>query len=122
MELFQSVAAGSSIVLTAIVVQLIRRRRLQDELWLPWLLVAIAPLVAGLWTWPWATLARWLGIKYEPALLLGFAMLLCFALLLYLTVVVSGLTRQNLKIAQELAIVSHRLDERPAPVPESPVG
>ncbi len=109
-RLFQTVAALSSIALTVIVVELIRRRRLKDELWLPWLIVAIAPLVTSLWISPWAALARWLGIQYEPALLLGFAILLCFALLLYLTVVVSGLMRQNLRLAQELGILRLRLD------------
>ena len=109
-RLFQSVAALSSIALTAIVIELIRRRRLKDELWLPWLVVAIAPLIAGLWISPWAALARGLGIQYEPALLLGFAILMCFALLLYLTVVVSGLMRQNLRLAQELGILRLQLD------------
>lgn len=108
-RLFQTVAALSSIALTAIVVELIRRRRLKDELWLPWLLVAIAPLITSVWISPWAALARGLGIQYEPALLLGFAILLCFAMLLYLTVVVSGLMRQNLRLAQELGILRLRL-------------
>jgi|GEM_PF-2902158 len=109
-QLFQTVAAFGSIVLTAIVVELIRRRRLKDELWLPWLIVAIAPLIASLWISPWAAVAHWLGIRYEPALLLGFAIVLCFALLLYLTVVVSGLMRQNLRLAQELGILRLRID------------
>jgi hypothetical protein len=112
-RLFQSVAVLSSLALTAIVVELIRRRRLKDELWLPWLVVALAPLVTGLWIAPWAGLARWLGIAYEPALLLGFGLLLCFALLLYLTVVVSGLMRQNLRLAQELALLQLRFEGRP---------
>lgn len=118
-RLFQSLAALSSIALTAIVVELIRRRRLKDELWLPWLLVAIAPLITSLWISPWAALARGLGIQYEPALLLGFAILLCFALLLYLTVVVSGLMRQNLRLAQELGILRLRLDPIANPSGES---
>lgn len=109
-RLYQTLAVASSAVLTAIVLELIRRRRLKDELWLPWLVVAIAPLVTGVWISPWANLARWLGIAYEPALLLGFAILLCFALLLYLTVVVSALMRQNLRLAQELAIVKLHLE------------
>jgi hypothetical protein len=35
---------------------------------------------------------------------------LCFALLLYLTVVVSGLMRQNLHLAQELALLRLKLE------------
>ena len=108
-RLFQSVAALGSIVLTGIVLELIRRRKIDDELWVPWLLVGIAPLVLSLWIAPWAALARWLGIAYEPALLLGLGILLCLAMLLYMTVVVSSLMGQNLRLAQELALVQERL-------------
>lgn len=110
LRLFQAVAALSSILLTGLVLELIRRRKLKDELWLPWLVVTIAPLVASLWIRPWAELARWLGIVYEPALLLGFATLLGFAMLLYLTVVVSALMRQNLRLAQDLALLRLRVE------------
>jgi hypothetical protein len=109
-QLFQSVAALSSLLLTGLVLELIRRRKLKDELWLPWLLVAIAPLIASLWIRPWAALAHWLGIIYEPALLLGLAIVLGFAMLLYLTVVVSTLMRQNLRLAQDLALLRLRFE------------
>ena len=110
LRLFQTVAALSSLVLTGLVLELIRRRKLKDELWLPWLVVAIAPLVTSLWIRPWAALAHWLGIVYEPALLLGLATLLGFAMLLYLTVVVSTLMRQNLRLAQDLALLRMRVE------------
>jgi len=109
-RLFQAIAALSSLLLTGLVLELIRRRKLKDELWLPWLLVAIAPLVTSLWIRPWAALAHWLGIAYEPALLLGLATLLGFAMLLYLAVVVSTLMRQNLRLAQDLALLRMRVE------------
>ena len=119
LRLFQSVAAISSLLLTGLVLELIRRRKLKDELWLPWLLVAIAPLVASLWIRPWAALAHWLGIIYEPALLLGLATLLGFAMLLYLTVVVSTLMRQNLRLAQDLALLRMRFESTDPQAPPS---
>ena len=100
-RLFQSIAALGSILLTAIVLELIRRRKLKDELWVPWLLVGIAPLVASLWIPPWAALARWLGIVYEPSLLLALGILLCVSMILYLTVVLSTLMGRNLRLVQE---------------------
>ena len=115
LRLFQSFAAISSLLLTGLVLELIRRRKLKDELWLPWLLVAIAPLITSLWIRPWAALAHWLGIIYEPALLLGLATLLGFAMLLYLTVVVSTLMRQNLRLAQDLALLRMRVESDAAP-------
>jgi len=104
-RLFQTVAALGSIVLLVVVLELIRQRRLTDELWVPWLVIAIAPLVASLWITPWAKLAEWLGIVYEPALLLGGGVILCFTMALYLAVVVSGLMQRNLRLAQQLALL-----------------
>ncbi len=109
-RLFQSVAAVASIVLTVILLELIRRRKLKDELWIPWLLAAITPLIASLWISPWAAVARWLGIVYEPALLLALGILLLTAMILYLAVVVSTLMRRNLRLAQDLALLRQRVE------------
>jgi hypothetical protein len=111
LRLFQSVATFGSLVMLAIVLELIRRRKLKDELWVPWLLISIAPLVAGLWISPWAAVATWLGIVYEPALLFVLAIGLCIAMILYLTVVISALMQRHLRLAQELALLRARLDE-----------
>ncbi|HVQ24238.1 MAG TPA: DUF2304 domain-containing protein [Planctomycetota bacterium] len=109
---FQIFVAASSLLLTGLVLELIRRRKIKDELWLPWLVVSITPFVMSLWISPWAQLARILGIAYEPALLLMLGLLLCLALILYLTVVVSTLMRQNLRLAQEMALLRERVDTR----------
>jgi len=116
LRLFQVVVAASSLALAGVVFELIRRRKLKDELWLPWLFVSLMPLVMSFWLEPWNAAAHWLGIWYEPALLFVFGILGCLALILYLTVVVSTLMRQNLRLAQDLALLRHRMDaaERPA--------
>ena len=107
---FQIFVAASSLALTLLVLELIRRRKIKDELWLPWLVVSITPFVISLWISPWAGLAHVLGIAYEPALLLMLGLLLCLALILYLTVVVSTLMRQNLRLAQEMALLRERVE------------
>jgi hypothetical protein len=107
---FQAVFALGSLVLTLAVLELIRRRKLKDELWLPWLVVALTPLVMSFWIGPWTAVAHWLRIAYEPALLFVLGILLCLALILYLTVVVSTLMRQNLRLAQNVGLLEQRLD------------
>ena len=107
---FQIFVAASSLALTLLVLELIRRRKIKDELWLPWLVVSITPFVMSFWISPWAGLAHLLGIAYEPALLLMLGLLLCLALILYLTVVVSTLMRQNLRLAQEMALLRERIE------------
>jgi hypothetical protein len=114
---FQAVFALGSLVLTLAVLELIRRRKLKDELWLPWLVVALTPLVMSFWIEPWTVVAHWLRIAYEPALLFVLGILLCLSLILYLTVVVSTLMRQNLHLAQDVALLEQRL-ETLAPRPQ----
>jgi hypothetical protein len=110
-EPFQVVGVIASGAATLLVVELIRRRRIQPVLWLPWLGAALFPAVLVAWIHPWAALAKWIGIVYEPLLLVALAALLSFAMLLYLTVVVSGLIQKNLRLAQELALLRSKLDE-----------
>jgi peptidoglycan/LPS O-acetylase OafA/YrhL len=111
-QLFRPVATVASLLGVGILLELIRRRRLKEELWVPSLLIAIAPMLASLWIAPWATVATWLGIVYEPALLLGLAIALCLVAILYLAVVVSTLMQRNLQLAQELALLGARLEQR----------
>jgi hypothetical protein len=119
-EPYQLVAVAASLGATLVVVELIRRRKIQHGLWLPWLLAAAFPAILGAWIEPWAALARFLGILYEPLLLVALASLLSFAMLLYLTVVVSTLIQKNLRLAQELALVRSRLDALSGGAPGAP--
>ncbi len=111
-RMFQSVAMVGSLLMIGIVLELIRRRKLKDELWVPWLVIAVSPLVASLWISPWAKVATWLGIVYEPALLLALAISLCIAMILYLTVVISSLMQRNLRLAQEMALLRAQIERR----------
>ena len=113
-QLFRPVATIGSLLMIGILLELIRRRMLKEELWVPSLLIATAPLVASLWISPWATVANWLGIVYEPALLLGLAIGLCLAMILYLAVVLSALMQRNLRLAQELALLGAQVERRQA--------
>ncbi len=117
---YQAIAVLSSVVALGLVVELIRRRKMQDVLWLPWLVAAATPAVVGVWITPWAALARWLGILYEPLLLVALASFASFAMLLYLSVVMSSLIRKNLRLAQELAVLRHALESRDGPLEALP--
>jgi hypothetical protein len=119
LQAYQAVAIIMSAAAVATVVELIRRRRIQDALWLPWLLAALMPALLGLWTRPWAWLAHQLGILYEPLLLVALASLVSFGLLLHLSVVVSTLIGQNMRLAQEVALLREELDRVARPHPES---
>lgn len=115
---FQTIAALVSFAMTGVVLELIRRRKLKDELWVPWIVVSVAPLLSSLWIKPWATLARWLGIIYEPTLLLGGGILLSISMILYLTVVISTLMQQNLRLAQDVALLRTQMERLQGGAPD----
>jgi len=104
-------AIVASLALVGLVCELIRRRRIKEELWFAWLVASLGPLACSLWLGPWAALARWLGILYEPALLMIVGLFFSVLLMLYVTTVLSALMRQNQRLAQEVAYLSWRLDK-----------
>lgn len=114
----QLVAIITTLALVAIVFDLIRRRRITDELWFTWILASAGPLVCSIWFEPWTRLAQLLGVHYEPFLLLAAGLFFAMALLLHLTTVISSLLRQNQQLAQQVARLSWRLD-RLEPTPDA---
>ena len=109
MQPIRIVAALASLALAVLVLDLIRRRRIKEELWFAWLVASLGPLVCSLWLAPWAAVAHWLGIRYEPALLMIVALFFALSLMLYVSTVLSTLMRQNQRLAQEVAYLSWRL-------------
>jgi len=104
-------AVIASLVLVGVVGELIRRRRIKEELWFAWLVASLGPLACSLWLGPWAAAAHWLGIQYEPALLMIVGLFFSVLLMLYVTTVLSALMRQNQRLAQEVAYLSWRVDK-----------
>lgn len=106
----RAVAAVMSLVLVIVVLDLIRRGRIKEELWPAWLMASFGPLVCSLWLDPWIRLAHALGIRYEPALLMIVGIFFALALLLHLVTVLSALMQQNQRLAQEVAQLAWRLE------------
>lgn len=104
-------AVVASLALVGLVGELIRRRRIKEELWFAWLVASLGPLACSLWLGPWARAAHWLGIQYEPALLMIVGLFFSVLLMLYVTTVLSALMRQNQRLAQEVAYLSWRVDK-----------
>ena len=104
-------AVITSLFLLALVFELIRRRRIKEELWFAWLIAGLGPLICSVWLGPWATVAHWLGIRYEPALLMIVGLFFAVVLMLYVSTVISALMRQNQRLAQEIAYLNWRLDK-----------
>lgn len=105
-------AAVASIGLMAVVLELIRSRRLRECYALLWLLAGIVLLVFSSWRDGVNTIASWVGIRtYPPAVLFAIAALFFFAVLLHYATVISRLSDENITLAQKLALLESRVSE-----------
>jgi hypothetical protein len=107
------VASIASVALLLIVLELIRSRRLRERYALLWLATGVVLLVLSAWRSGLNTIADWVGVTgYPPAVLFAVATLFILLVLLDYSTVISKLHDQNTVLAQRLALLEQRLDER----------
>lgn len=104
-------AALSSIVIFAVIIELIRTGRLRERYALLWLATAAVILVFGLWRDLLNQLADALGIAYPPNALFVLAMGFVLLLLLHYSTVISRLSDRTTTLTQRIAILEQRLRE-----------
>ena len=107
----QVVAIVVSAALLAVVIELVRRRKLTEEYSFVWILCAIALLSLSLWRDLLHVVAHWLGVFYPPAVLLLVLTVFVFVACLYFSVVVSRQRQQIERLAEEQAILAARQRE-----------
>jgi len=112
-----SIAASvASILLILVVLELIRGRKLKERYALLWLATGIVLLVLSAWRGGLNTIADWLGVEtYPPAILFAVATLFVIVVLLHYSTVLSKLTDDNVRLAQEIGLLRERAraqDER----------
>jgi hypothetical protein len=106
-------AALASILLLLVVFELIRSRRLRERYALLWLLTGLVLLALSLWRDGLNTIAGWFGVTgYPPAVLFAVASLFILLVLLHYSTVISKLADQNTILAQRLALLEARLEEK----------
>jgi hypothetical protein len=107
------VAVAASLLLLAVVFELIRSRRLRERYALLWLLTGFVLLGLSAWRGGLNTIAGWVGVEtYPPAVLFAVALLFVLAVLLHYSTVLSKVTDQNVILAQRLALLEQELRER----------
>jgi hypothetical protein len=105
-QLLGILAAGA---LLLVVLELVRRRRLQERYALLWLVSAVVLLILAAWRGALSAVASVIGIASPPNALffLGFAAILI--VLLHFSVVISRLSDQTKVLAQRVAMLDQRL-------------
>lgn len=103
-------AVAASIGALALVLELVRRRRLREEYSLLWLLTAFVMLIFSAWRDLLHGLAELVGIAYPPNLLFLLAVLFVLLILLYFSTVITRLTQENKEMAQQLALMRYEVE------------
>ncbi len=104
-------AAIASILLLAVIFELIRSRRLQERYALLWMATGVVLLVFALWRDGLGVLARTVGIAYPPSALFLLGSLFILVVLLHYSTVISELAERNLLLAQRIALLEQKLGE-----------
>jgi|tagenome__1003787_1003787.scaffolds.fasta_scaffold20430447_1 hypothetical protein len=112
--------------LLLVVLELVRRRRLQERYALLWLVSAVVLLVLASWRGALSAVASLIGIAYPPNALFFLAFAAILIVLLHFSMVISRLSDQTKVLAQRVAMLDERLrrqedhvdDAVPAEAPE----
>lgn len=100
----------TSIAGLALVIELVRRRKLREDYSLLWLATAVAMLLLTLSKPVYDQIAILVGVvTYPPALLFAVAILFVLMILLHYATVLTKLSSENKRLAQELALLRQEL-------------
>ncbi|HYO89547.1 MAG TPA: DUF2304 domain-containing protein [Candidatus Limnocylindrales bacterium] len=105
MILLSLIAAIAGLVL---VIELVRRRKLREDYSLLWMVTAVAVLLLSLSRPIYDQIAILVGVvTYPPALMFAVAILFVLIILLHYATVLTKLSAENKRLAQELALLRH---------------
>jgi hypothetical protein len=106
------VAGLAVLVVVGVVIELIRRRKLQERYALLWIATGAVMLVLAVWREALYALARVTGVAYAPSALYMVAGLFVLVVLLHYSTVLSRLSDENKKLAQRLALLERQVRSR----------
>ena len=109
-----------AVLVAAIVVELVRRRRMMERYALLWLGAAATLLVLAIWKGLLTTLSADVGIKAPANALFAVGFAFVVVLLLSVSLAISRLSDQNKQLAQRVALLDDRLaalEKHDAPEP-----
>jgi hypothetical protein len=119
MDFLKLMAVLGSASVLVLVVELIRRGRLKERYSLLWLFAGAVLLILSSSRGLLEFFSRLVGIYYAPSFLFLLAFLFLLLITLHFSVVISGLSEKNKRLAQELALLKQELSERNSSGPET---
>lgn len=109
MDFVQVISIAASVFIFIVVIELIRRNHLKERYSLIWLTAVIFLMVFSIWRRLLDFIALRIGIYYPPSFLFLLAIAFLLILLLHFSMIVSSLSENNKRLAQEIGILKTRL-------------
>ena len=106
----QALAIVGSILFLLFVIELIRKRKIQDAYGLLWIFFGVAFIVISVWRQGLEVIARLLGIFYTPAAFLLILIMAIFLILIQYSLVISRLSENGKTLNQQIGIL--RLEQK----------
>ncbi len=112
MDILKLLSIIASVAVLGMVIELIRRGRLKERYSLLWLFAGGILLVLSSSRELLEFSSHLVGIYYAPSFLFLIAFLFLLLITLHFSVVISGLSEKNKRLAQELALLRQEMQER----------
>jgi len=100
-----------SLLLLFYVFELVRRRHLNEEYSISWLVAGIVIFILAIWRNVLDSITRLIGGTYYTSTLFFFGILFLIVINLHFSVRISGLSNMVRRLSQELALVKSELEE-----------
>ncbi len=120
MNRIQLLSIFVTLVLMLVTFELVRRRKIGEQYAVLWFAAELVLLFFAIFDNVLIAVAHMAGIFYPPAVLIPVLMFFVIALSLHFSVVVSRLTRENKKLAQEIGFLKSKMEtmySSPNPTP-----
>ncbi|MBK9284301.1 MAG: DUF2304 domain-containing protein [Sphingobacteriaceae bacterium] len=114
MDKIQIVAIAAVVLFITLIVRFIIKGKLRTEYSIVWILMGLTLLVFALWRESLDLLAGFFGVYYAPSLVFMFFFFMIFVFLIHLSVVNSKQHEQIKKLAQEMAILKDKVENKSA--------
>jgi hypothetical protein len=109
--LLQATAIAASVLITLLVIQLIRKRLLNEEYSILWFVTSLVLLLLAIDRHFIDRMAALIGVAYPPSLLLLGSIFAGFVLAMHFSVALSKLSEQNKRLAQEIALLRLEIEQ-----------
>ncbi len=112
MPKIQIIAITVSLLFLFYIIRLIVKGKLREEYSIFWIVCTIVLILFSFWREGLEILANLLGVFEAPNLVFTGAIFAIFIYLLHLSVVVSKLHSQNKKLAQDIALMKQKMENK----------